>query len=57
MADSSGLSDETSFEKQLSELIERAHSNGTDVEGGWKCTTNGGDRHWDVQIVPVQYDD
>jgi hypothetical protein len=57
MADSHSQSDGPSFENQLSELIELAHENGTNVEGGWKCTTNGGDRHWDVQIVPVRYDE
>lgn len=58
MSDSRGSSDGWSFEEELSALIERAHTNGTDVEGAWKCSIDGnGDYHWDIQITAVRYDD
>jgi hypothetical protein len=49
---------EESFHEALTILIERAHNNGTPVEGARKCTTDAnGDLHWDVQITRVEYDD
>ena len=48
--------DDTEFSDALNELIERASANGVDIEGGWKCTTDGnGNAFWDVQITSVKY--
>lgn len=48
--------DGPSFNDALTALIEHAYHNGTDPEGGWKCTIDGnGDFHWDVQITRVEY--
>lgn len=61
MPDSRGPDDETSFVAELTALLEHAHTNGTDVEGAWKCSIDGdgdgdGRRHWDVQITEVRYE-
>lgn len=46
--------DEDSFTRALTDLIQRAREHGVTVEGAWTPTTasDGGDR-WDVVIVPV----
>lgn len=57
MSDSFIPDDETDFTEALTELIEHAYHNGTDLEGAWKCSIDGnGDFHWDVQVTRVQYD-
>ncbi len=46
------------FENALTALIQTAHDNDVDVEGGWKCTIDGnGHSHWDVQITSVEYEE
>ncbi|MEF8801209.1 MAG: hypothetical protein V5A38_09235 [Halolamina sp.] len=58
MSDAFIPDDETDFSEALTELIERAYTNGTDPEGAWKCSIDGnGNFHWDVRITRVQYDD
>lgn len=58
MTDSPIFDDDTTFEEGLNELIERAHEDGVDPEGGWKCAVDGnGDYYYDIQITTVQYDD
>lgn len=50
--------DRSSFNTLLSELLQRAYDNSTNVEGAWKCTIDGnGHSHWDVQITRVEYED
>ena len=50
--------DGSNFNRQLSKLLQRAHENGTNVEGAWKCTIDGnGHSHWDIQITRVEYDE
>lgn len=58
MTDSPIFGDDTTFEEALNELIELAHEDGVDPEGGWKCAADGnGDYYYDIQITTVQYDD
>lgn len=57
MFDSFIIGDETDHTEALTELIEHAYHNDTDLEGMWKCSIDGnGDFHWDLQTPPVQYD-
>ncbi|GAB6877836.1 hypothetical protein JCM17823_01100 [Halorubrum gandharaense] len=58
MTDESDPIDDESFNESLTRLIERAHRNGTDVDGAWKCSTRGSsEHHWDIQITRVEYDE
>ncbi|WP_435125676.1 hypothetical protein [Halobaculum sp. D14] len=58
MSDVPEFSGDSGFEDALTRLIERAYRNGTNIEGGWKCSIDGnGNLHWDVQISRVEYDD
>lgn len=58
MADSFTPTDGASFSEALTALIEVAYTNGTELDGAWKCSIDGnGDFHWDVQITKVEYED
>lgn len=39
------------FNTALRTLIESAHENGVDVEGGWECQTAAESPDWDVVVV------
>ncbi|MDS0293575.1 hypothetical protein [Halogeometricum luteum] len=39
------------FNAALRALIESAHDNGVDVEGGWECRTSSEVPDWDVVVV------
>ncbi|MDS0297977.1 hypothetical protein NDI76_04415 [Halogeometricum sp. S1BR25-6] len=39
------------FNAALRALIESAHDNGVDVEGGWECRTPPDAPDWDVVVV------
>lgn len=57
MTDHATQDDETQFGEALTRLIARAHAEGIDVEGGWKCTVDGnGHFHWNVEITRVEYE-
>lgn len=42
------------FDDRLGALLQRAHEDGIDVEGGWSCR-NGSDRpDWDIVVTAVR---
>ena len=45
--------DEQQFQRNLTELVRRAHDDGVDVEGGWTVGSSDGTRNWSVEIFEV----
>lgn len=43
------------FRRELGRVLEEAHRNGVDVEGGWDVTTEAADApNWDVELWRVR---
>ncbi|WP_424016765.1 hypothetical protein ACOZ4N_12840 [Halorientalis pallida] len=48
------VTDESTFETLLTELLRTAHQNGIEVEGGWDVDGEDGHPDWDVVVTVVE---
>lgn len=53
MNDFEAVTTDEEFNDALNGLIQSAHANDVDVEGGWECRTRSGNPDWDVVILEV----
>jgi hypothetical protein len=50
----SAISSESEFHAELQALLQRAHANSIDVEGGWECRNGADHPDWDVIVTEVE---
>lgn len=48
------LTSPSKLNSELRTLLQRAHSNGIDVQGGWTCRNGVGTPDWDVVVTEVE---
>ena len=53
-ADERPLATEAALNTELKSLLQRAHANGVDVEGGWECRNGSEYPDWDIIVTAVR---
>jgi ketopantoate hydroxymethyltransferase len=48
---------EEAFTTALRNLVQAAHANGVDIEGGWECRTTTEDPDWEIMILELAKQD
>lgn len=55
--DKSRLTSEAALNDELRALLQQAHENGVDVEGGWECRNGSKYPDWDIVVSEVEKPD
>lgn len=48
-----GPATQADLQTELQSVLQRAHANGVNVEGGWACQNGDGHPDWDVVVTEV----
>jgi hypothetical protein len=51
------ITTEEAFATALQKLVQAAHANGVDIEGGWECRTTTDDPDWEIMILELAKQD